>query len=43
MVSPEEDTLTMEERFVEMYKRRGLKVNADKNKVIVLNREEGLE
>ena len=30
-------------RFVEMCRRRGLKVNADKNKVMVLNGEEGLE
>ena len=30
-------------RFVEMCKRRGLKVNAGKSKVMVLNGEEGLE
>ena len=30
-------------RFVEVCKRRGLKVNAGKNKVIVLGGEEGLE
>ena len=30
-------------RFVELCKRRGLKVNACQSKVIVLNEEEGLE
>ena len=30
-------------RFVEVCKRRGLKVNAGKSKVMVLNGEEGLE
>ena len=30
-------------RFVEVCKRRGLKVNAGKSKVMVLGREEGLE
>ena len=30
-------------RFAEVYKRRGLKINADKSKVMVLNGEEGLE
>ena len=28
--------------FVEVCRRRGLKVNADKSKVMVLDREEGL-
>ena len=30
-------------RFVEVCNRRGLKFNAGKSKVIVMNREEGLE
>ena len=30
-------------RFVEVYRRRGLKVNAGKSKVMVLNGEEELE
>ena len=30
-------------RFVEVCKRRGLKVNAGKSKVMVVGREEGLE
>ena len=30
-------------RFVEVCRRRGLKVNSDKSKVMVLNEEEGLE
>ena len=30
-------------RFVEMCRRRGLKVNAGKSKVMVMNGEEGLE
>ena len=30
-------------RFVEVCRRRGLKVNASKNKVMVLNRKEGFE
>ena len=30
-------------RFVKVYKRRGLKANAVKSKVILLNEEEGLE
>ena len=30
-------------RFVEVSKRRGLKVNADESKVMVLGGEEGLE
>ena len=39
---PEEDMRTMVGRFVEMC-RRGLKVNAGKSKVMVMNWEEGLE
>ena len=39
----EEDLRAMVERFAEVCKRRGLKGNAGKNKLIVLNREEGLE
>ena len=30
-------------QFVEVYRRRGLKVNAGKSKVMVMNEEEGLE
>ena len=30
-------------RFAEVCRRRGLKINAGKSKVMVLNREEGLE
>ena len=30
-------------RFAEMCRRRGLKLNAGKSKVVLLNREEGLE
>ena len=30
-------------RFVEVYRRRGLKINAGKNKVMVMKGEEGLE
>ena len=33
----------MGERFVEVYRRRGLKVNADKRKVTVVRGEDGLE
>ena len=33
----------MVERFVEVSKRIGLKVNAEKSKLIVLGEEEGLE
>ena len=33
----------MVERLAEVCRRRGLKVNASKIKVMVLNREEGLE
>ena len=39
----EEDLKVMVECFVEMCRRKGLKVNADKGKVIVLGRKEGLE
>ena len=28
-------------QFVEVYRRRGLKVNAGKRKVIIMNKEEG--
>ena len=39
----EEDLRVMLGRFVEVYKRRCLKVNAGKSKVMVLGGEEGLE
>ena len=39
----EEDLRTMVGRFVEVCRRRGLKFDAGKSKVIVLCREEGLE
>ena len=39
----EEDLRTMMRRFVELPRRRGLKVNADKSKVMVLDGEEGLK
>ena len=39
----EEDLRSMVVRFVEVCRRRGLKVNAGKSKVRVLNGEEGLE
>ena len=39
----EEDLRAMVKLFVEVCRRRGLKINADKNKVMVLNGEEGLE
>ena len=39
----EEDLTAMEERFAEVCRRSGLKVNAGKSKVIVLGGEEGLE
>ena len=39
----EEDLRTMVGRFVEVCRRRGLKVNANKTKVMVLNGEEELE
>ena len=38
----EEDIRVMVGWFVEVYRRRGLKVNASKSKVMVLNLEEGL-
>ena len=40
---PDEDLKVMVESFVEISMKRGLKVNADKGKVTVLCREEGLE
>ena len=39
----EEDLRTMGGRFVEVFRRRGLKVNAGKRKVMMLGGEEGLE
>ena len=39
----EEDLRAMVERFVELCRRRRLKVDAGKSKVIVMNGEEGLE
>ena len=39
----EEDQNAMVRGFAEVYRRRGLKVNADKSKVMVLNGEKGLE
>ena len=39
----DEDLMTMVGWFVEVCMERGLKVSADKSKVIVLNGEEGLE
>ena len=39
----EEDLRVMVKQFGEVYRRRGLKVNADKSKVVVLNGEEELE
>ena len=39
----EEDLRVMVGRFAEVFRRRRLKVNADKSKVIVMNGEEGLE
>ena len=39
----EEDLRVMAGRSVNVCRRRGLKVNADKRKVMVLNGEEGLE
>ena len=38
-----EELRVMVGRLSEVCRRRGLKVNADKNKVMVLNGEEGLE
>ena len=40
---PEEDLKVMMGQFVEVCKRRSLKVNADKIKGMVLGEEEGLE
>ena len=39
----EEDLRVMVGRFAEVCRRRGLKVNASKSKVMILNGEEGLE
>ena len=39
----EQGLKVMVERFVEVCKRSGLKVNGDKRKVMVLGREDGLE
>ena len=39
----EEDLKVMVGRFVEVYKRRALKVNAEKSKVMVLGGEEEVE
>ena len=39
----EENLRVMVGRFAEVGRRRGLKVNADKSKVMVLDGEEGLE
>ena len=39
----EEDLRAMVRRFAEVFRRRGLKVNAGKSKVIVLGGEKGLE
>ena len=38
----EEDLRTIVGWFAEMYKRRGLKINVGKSKVMVLNGKEGL-
>ena len=39
----EKDLRAMVRQFAKVYRRRGLKFNADKSKVMLLNREEGLE
>ena len=39
----EEDLRVMVERFIEVCRRGGLKVNAAKNKMMILNGKEGLE
>ena len=39
----EEDLKLMAGRFVEVRRRRGLKINSDKSKIMVLGGEEGLE
>ena len=38
-----DDLRAMVERFAEVYRRRGLKINAGKSKVMALDGEEGLE
>ena len=38
----EEDLRAIVERYVELCRRRGLKVNAGKSKVMLMNEEEGL-
>ena len=43
VVSRKEDLRAIVGRFIEVCKRRGLKVNASKSKVILLGGEEGLE
>ena len=40
---PEEDLRAIVGRFIEVCRRRGLKVNAGKSKVMLLNGEKGLE
>ena len=42
-VDSEEDLRAMADWFVEVLRRRGLKINAGKSKLMVLNGEEGLE
>ena len=42
-VESEEDLSAMAGRFIELCRRRGLKVNAGKSKVNVLGGEDGLE
>ena len=39
----EEDLRAMMGRFADLCRRRGMKVSSGKSKVMVLNREEGLE
>ena len=39
----EEDLKAMVRRFVEVYRKRPMKVNAGKSNIMVMNREEGLE
>ena len=39
----ENDLRVMVGRFAELFRRRGLKINAGKSRVMVLNGEEGLE
>ena len=38
-----EDVKVMVGRFIEVYKRKGLKVNAKKSKAMVLGEEEGFD